>query len=167
MWLKLNLIFWLIILFHVKKPYMLTWFSISNAFITITVYRYFDYIYIHMTCVSFLDKYSILFTQISPVPHILPWHGHLQAASTVLWLSWDKFTWTTESCGGKQTARSLSQWESMPTLPLTGFYCFSGHITLRMVLIYYAQVCFRCLPFTENKGEDVVNYIKNEGYLQM
>ena len=36
-----------------------------------------------------------------------------------------------------------------------------------MVLIYYAQVPFRCLLFTENKGEDVVNYIKTEGYLQM
>ena len=53
------------------------------------------------------------------------------------------------------------------TLALTGFYCFSGHITLRMVLIYYAQVHFRWLPFTENKGEDVANYIKKEGYLQM
>ena len=30
----------------------------------------------------------------------------------------------------------------------------------RMVLIYYAQVRFRWLPFTENKGEDVANYIK-------
>ena len=29
-----------------------------------------------------------------------------------------------------------------------------------MVLIYYAQVCCRWLPFTENKGEDVANYIK-------
>ena len=47
------------------------------------------------------------------------------------------------------------------------FYCFSGHITLRMVLIYYAQVRFRWLPFTENKGEDVANYIKKEGYLQV
>ena len=37
----------------------------------------------------------------------------------------------------------------------------------RMVLIYYAQVCFRWLPFTENKGEDVANYIRTEGYLQM
>ena len=36
-----------------------------------------------------------------------------------------------------------------------------------MVLIYYAQVCFGWLPFTENKGEDVANYIKEEGYLQM
>ena len=50
---------------------------------------------------------------------------------------------------------------------LAGFYCFSGHITLRMVLIYCAQVRFRWLPFTENKGEDVANYIKREGYLQM
>ena len=36
-----------------------------------------------------------------------------------------------------------------------------------MVLTYYAQVCFGWLPFTENKGEDVANYIKEEGYLQM
>ena len=53
------------------------------------------------------------------------------------------------------------------TLALTGFYCFSGHIALRMVLIYYAQVRFRWLPFAENKGEDVANYTKKEGYLQM
>ena len=77
-------------------------------------------------------------------------------------------TQTTESCGGKGTARPLSQGESTLTLlALTGFYCFSGHITLRMVLIYYAQVHFRWLPFTENKGEDVANYVKKEGYLQM
>ena len=48
-----------------------------------------------------------------------------------------KFTQTTESCGGKGTAWPLSQEESAPALALTGF---SGHITLRMVLIYYAQV---------------------------
>ena len=77
----------------------------------------------------------------------------------------DKHTRTTESYGGKGTARPLSQEESAQTLGLTGFYCFSGHITLRMVLIYYAQVHFRWLPFTENKGEDVANYIKKEGYL--
>ena len=35
-----------------------------------------------------------------------------------------------------------------------------------MVLIYYAQVHFGWLPFTENKGEDVANYLKEEGYLQ-
>ena len=79
----------------------------------------------------------------------------------------DKFTRTTKSCGGKGTAQPLSQEESAPTLALTGFYCFSRHITFRMVLICYAQVRFRWLPFTENKGEDVANYIKKEGYLQM
>ena len=52
---------------------------------------------------------------------------------------------------------------SVLTLALTGFYCFSGCITWRMVLIYYAQV----QAVTENKGEGVANYIKEEGYLQM
>ena len=61
----------------------------------------------------------------------------------------------------------LSQEENTLTLALTGFYVFSGHITSRMVIIYYAQVLFRWLPITENKGEDVANYIKKEGYLQM
>ena len=32
-------------------------------------------------------------------------------------------------------ARPLSQEDTAPTLVLTGFYCFSGHNTLRMVLI--------------------------------
>ena len=36
-----------------------------------------------------------------------------------------------------------------------------------MVLIYYAQIHFRWLPFIENKGEDGANYIKEEEYLQM
>ena len=34
--------------------------------------------------------------------------------------------------------------------------------TSRMVLIYYAQVRFRWLPFTDNKGEDVANYFKEK-----
>ena len=84
-----------------------------------------------------------------------------------LWLRRDKFTQTTESCGEKKDCTTTLSRGERPTLALTGFYCFSGHITLRMVLIYYAQVLFRWLPFTENKGEDVANYIKKEGYLQM
>ena len=36
-----------------------------------------------------------------------------------------------------------------------------------MVLIYYVQVHFRWLPFTDNKGEEVANYYKEKGYLQM
>ena len=74
---------------------------------------------------------------------------------------------TTESCGGKGMAQPLSQGESALTLAFTGFYCFSENMTSRMVLIYYAQVHFRWLPFIENKGEDVVNYFKKEGHLQM
>ena len=57
----------------------------------------------------------------------------------------DKVTRTTESCGGKGTVWPFSQEESTLTLALTGFYCFSGHITLRRVLIYYAQVRLRRL----------------------
>ena len=45
----------------------------------------------------------------------------------VLWLRQDKFTWATESCGGKGIARPLSQGESTPTLTLTGFYWLSLH----------------------------------------
>ena len=75
----------------------------------------------------------------------------------------EKFTRTTEFCGGKGTVRPLSQEESTPTLAVTGFHRFSGHTTWRMVLIYYAQV----QAVTENKGEGVANYIQKEGYLQM
>ena len=64
------------------------------------------------------------------------------------------------------TDHSLKR-KAAPTPAWTGFYCFSGHITLRMVLIYYAQVQGRWLHFIENKREDVANYIKKEGYLQM
>ena len=68
-----------------------------------------------------------------------------------------------KSCGGRRMTQLLSQWKRgpAPSLAWTGFYCFSGHITFRMVLIYYAQVRFRWLPFTENKSENVTNYIKN------
>ena len=44
----------------------------------------------------------------------------------------------------------------------TGFYCYSGHITWRMVLIYYAQVHCRWLPFTDNKGQNTANYFKEK-----
>ena len=50
---------------------------------------------------------------------------------------------------------SLSERGGPETPTWTGFYCFSTHSTSRMVLIYYAQVCFGWLPFTEDKGEDV------------
>ena len=64
-------------------------------------------------------------------------------------------------------AHALSQGESAWTLCLDG-----------LLLLFWAHyiedgphlLCtglFRWLPFTENKGEDVANYIKKEGYLQM
>ena len=51
--------------------------------------------------------------------------------------------------------------ESLPPA-WTGFYCFSGHITSRMVLIYCAQVHCRWLPFTDNKGKNDANYFKEK-----
>ena len=68
----------------------------------------------------------------------------------VLWLQWTNSHRLPESCGEKGMARPLFQEESAPTLAWTGFYCFSGHITLRMILIYYAQV--RCRWLQKTKG---------------
>ena len=48
--------------------------------------------------------------------------------------------------------------------------CFSGSLTSRKVLIYYAQVCFRWLLFTDNKEKDVADYflqITKKRILQM
>ena len=69
----------------------------------------------------------------------------------VLWQQWTNSQGLQKSCGEKGTAQPLSQAESTSTLALTGFYCFSGDITLRMVLIYYAQVSFRWLQKTKEK----------------
>ena len=57
---------------------------------------------------------------------------------------------------------SLSERGWALTPAWTGFYCFSGHITLRMVLIYCAQICCRWLPFTDSKGKNVANYFKEK-----
>ena len=69
-----------------------------------------------------------------------------------------------KSCGERGTAWPLSKWERGQegeralTPAWTGFYWFSGYITSRMVLIYYAQVLCRWLPFTDNKGKNVPEY---------
>ena len=73
----------------------------------------------------------------------------------VLWLQWTnshRVLWRKRDCTATLSRRDhfgaprpLSQDESILTLALTGFYCFSGHITLRMLLIYYVQVPFRWL----------------------
>ena len=82
-------------------------------------------------------------------------------------LLWSQYTHThglQKSCGGKGMARPLPQEESTPTLAWTGFYCFSRPLTSKMVLLYYAKVCFGWLSFAD-KGEGVAEYIKG-GYLQ-
>ena len=86
----------------------------------------------------------------------------------VLWQQWTNSHGLQKSCGEKGWhGHSLDGRVRALTLTWTGFYCFSRYITSRMVLIYYAQVRFGWLPFTENKGGDVANYTKKEGYLQM
>ena len=82
-------------------------------------------------------------------------------------LLWPQYTHThrlQKSCGGKGTAWPLSQEESAPTLALTGFHCFSRPFTSKMVLLYYAKLCFGWLSFAD-KGEGVAEYITG-GYLQ-
>ena len=62
----------------------------------------------------------------------------------------------------RERVRGPERAQESPTPAWTGFYCFSGHITLRMVLIYYAQVHCRWLPFTDNKGKNAANYFKEK-----
>ena len=52
------------------------------------------------------------------------WCRHLPTVSTALWLRWDKFTQTTESCGGKGTVWPLSQ--GLRPLPWRAFIAFLG-----------------------------------------
>ena len=70
----------------------------------------------------------------------------------VLWLRRINSHRLQKSCGEKGMAWLLSKWDRALTPAWTGFYCFSGYITSRMVLIHSVQVRFRWLPFTDNKG---------------
>ena len=69
------------------------------------------------------------------------------------WVLWRKRDGTATLPRGEclRVPQPLSQEESAPTLALTGFYCFSGHITLRMVLIYYVQIRFWRLQKTKER----------------
>ena len=77
-----------------------------------------------------------------------------------------------KSFGEKGTAWPLSKWERAgeleraqerePTPAWTSFYCFSRPLTSRMVLIYYAQVHCRWLPFTDSKGQNTADYFKEK-----
>ena len=62
----------------------------------------------------------------------------------LLWWQYANTHGLQKSCGGKGAAWPLSKSERGPLTPAwTGFYCFSGHITLRAILIYHAQVHHR------------------------
>ena len=69
----------------------------------------------------------------------------------------DKFTQTTEILWEKRDGRATlsvrerARGPESLTPAWTGFYCFSGHITLRMALISHAQVCFRGLQKTKER----------------
>ena len=90
----------------------------------------------------------------------------------VWWLQYTNTHGLQKSCGEKGMAWPLSKWERARELERaqereltpawTGLYCFSGHITSRMVLVYYAQVHYRWLPFKDNKGQNTANYFKEK-----
>ena len=74
----------------------------------------------------------------------------------------EKKGWHGHSLSEREGKRARENPRESPTPAWTGFYCFSGHITLKMVLIYYAQVHCRWLPFTDSKGKNVANYFKEK-----
>ena len=81
----------------------------------------------------------------------------------LLWLPYTHTHELQKSCGEKGAVWLLSKLKRGPlTSAWKGFYCFSGHITLRAILIYYAQGHHRWLPFKEDKGQDTANYFKEK-----
>ena len=81
----------------------------------------------------------------------------------------DKFTRTTEILWRKRDGMA-TLWvrkrvrgpESARPLPGQAFIAFLGTLHRRMVLIYYAQVHCKWLPFTDNKGKNAANYFKEK-----
>ena len=75
----------------------------------------------------------------------------------VLWLRQINSHGLQKPCGEKgQHGCSLSERGPRPR-PGQAFIAFLGTLHRGLVLIHYAQVCFRWLPFTDNKGKNVAN----------
>ena len=73
------------------------------------------------------------------------------------------YTRTTEILWGERGCMAALQVKERASDPACiGFYCFSGHITSRAILIYCAQVHHRWLPFKEDKGQDTANHFKEK-----
>ena len=69
------------------------------------------------------------------------------------------YTRTTEILWGKRDASATPSKGEHPDPCLDRLLCFSRPLTSKMVLLYYAKVCFGWLSF-EDKGEGVAEYIK-------
>ena len=63
-------------------------------------------------------------------------------------------------------ARPLSQEDTAPTLVLTGFYCFSGHNTLRMVLITMHMFALGGYLLQKTKERMLLNTSKRKDILK-
>ena len=76
----------------------------------------------------------------------------------------DKYTRTTESCRKRDSAATLSRGERLdPCLDRLLFLFWAHYIEDDPHLLYTGSL----QAVTENKGDGVADYIKEEGYLQM
>ena len=89
----------------------------------------------------------------------------------VLWWQQTNTHGLQKSCGEKGTAWPLSKWErarGLERVHESAHPCLDRLLLLfwayyiRMVLIYYAQVHCRWLPFTVNKGQNTANSFKEK-----
>ena len=93
---------------------------------------------------------------------VAPWRRSRPAGSAVV-AAICKYTQTKEILWRKRgCVAALQVRERAPDPHLDRLYCFSGHITSRVILIYHAQVHHRWLPFKDDKGQNTANYFKEK-----
>ena len=86
----------------------------------------------------------------------------------VLWLWRTNSHRLQKSCGEKGTAWPLSKWERGPQpVPGQAFIAFLGTLHRRWSSFTIHRFNLGDYLFTDNKGKNVANYIKEKGYLQM
>ena len=105
---------------------------------------------LHLRLLTTLSNINLMWIPACNVCGIVAETRQIHTDYWVLWRKRDSTaTLSRWECLG--APRPHSQEESTSTLGFTGFYCFSGHITLRMVLISCAQVRFRWLQKTKER----------------
>ena len=104
----------------------------------------------------------------------MKWFGLMRIPAhgiCVLWLQWTNSHRLQKSWGEKgRHGHSLSEREGKRAResPREHNPCLDRFLLLfwahymRMVLIYYAQVHYRWLPFTDNQGQNAANYFKEK-----